>query len=213
MVVLCLRLYLKRHVKIRIKLNRLSVRPIVGCFYSVFYLVLKNPNSTPLRLGNVSHIIENAVFFRTLLRLQANGENVLVLSSHKLSVTGSDHHTHIPASHATWPRLTWPNHANRQQSSVPPPPPPMPPPPDLCDPSETRPFMDPYGRAKTVRIGKWRWPPLNDGTASNGVPGDDNGVFPSPHHSFLQFKMSKQQNHRHKQSQASAPVWFLTIES
>lgn len=83
------------------------------------------------------------------------------------------------------------------QSSVPPPPP-MPPPPDLCDPSEVRPFMDPYGRAKTVRIGKWRWPPLSDGT-SNGVPGEMNG-FPT-HQSFLQFKMSKQQNQRHKQSQ------------
>lgn len=45
----------------------------------------------------------------------------------------------------------------------PPPPPPMPPPLDGTDPSEARPFMDPYGRAKTVRIGKWRWPPPNDG--------------------------------------------------
>ncbi|XP_060860512.1 unconventional myosin-XV isoform X5 [Metopolophium dirhodum] len=87
------------------------------------------------------------------------------------------------------------------KSSVPPPPP-MPPPPDLCDPSEVRPFMDPYGRAKTVRIGKWRWPPPSDGT-SNGVPGDMNG-FPS-HQSFLQFKMSKQQQiQRHKQSQDSS---------
>jgi myosin XV len=77
----------------------------------------------------------------------------------------------------------------------------MPPPPDLCDPSEVRPFMDPYGRAKTVRIGKWRWPPPSDGT-SNGVPGEING-FPS-HQSFLQFKMSKQQqNQRHKQSQVN----------
>lgn len=37
-----------------------------------------------------------------------------------------------------------------------PPPPPMPPPLELHDPSESRPFLDPYGRAKTVRIGKWR---------------------------------------------------------
>lgn len=36
----------------------------------------------------------------------------------------------------------------------PPPPPPMPPPLDPSDPSEARPFMDPYGRAKTVRIGE-----------------------------------------------------------
>ncbi|CAH2231979.1 jg4040 [Pararge aegeria aegeria] len=44
----------------------------------------------------------------------------------------------------------------------PPPPPPMPPPLHAMDPSEVRPFMDPYGRAKTVRIGKWRWPPPKD---------------------------------------------------
>lgn len=37
-----------------------------------------------------------------------------------------------------------------------PPPPPMPPPLESHDPSESRPFLDPYGRAKTVRIGKWR---------------------------------------------------------
>lgn len=35
----------------------------------------------------------------------------------------------------------------------------MPPPLESKDPSETRHFLDPYGRAKTVRIGKWRWPP------------------------------------------------------
>lgn len=41
----------------------------------------------------------------------------------------------------------------------PPPPPPMPPPIEAINPLEARPFLDPYGRAKTVRIGKWRWPP------------------------------------------------------
>lgn len=45
------------------------------------------------------------------------------------------------------------------QPPAPPPPPPMPPPLESKDPSETRHFLDPYGRAKTVRIGKWRWPP------------------------------------------------------
>lgn len=44
----------------------------------------------------------------------------------------------------------------------PPPPPPMPPPLHDMDPSEARPFIDLYGRAKTVRIGKWRWPPPKD---------------------------------------------------
>lgn len=62
-----------------------------------------------------------------------------------------------------------------------PPPPPMPPPLDGTDPSETRPFMDPYGRAKTVRIGKWRWPPPKDG--SNPENGED----------FMHFKMRQNQ--------------------
>lgn len=61
--------------------------------------------------------------------------------------------------------------------SVVPPPPPMPPPPE--DPSEVRPFMDPYGRAKTVRIGKWRWPP----------PKDDSDT------SFMQFKLKQRRKH------------------
>lgn len=63
--------------------------------------------------------------------------------------------------------------------SVVPPPPPLPPPPELGDPSEVRPFMDPYGRAKTVRIGKWRWPP----------PKDDSDT------SFLQFKLKQRRKH------------------
>lgn len=62
-----------------------------------------------------------------------------------------------------------------------PPPPPMPPPLDGTDPSEARPFLDPYGRAKTVRIGKWRWPPPKDG--SNNENGED----------FMQFKMRQHQ--------------------
>ncbi|XP_054281634.1 unconventional myosin-XV-like isoform X2 [Macrosteles quadrilineatus] len=67
--------------------------------------------------------------------------------------------------------------------SVVPPPPPMPPPPELGDPNEVRPFMDPYGRAKTVRIGKWRWPP----------PKDDNE---SP---FMQMQMKLKQRRKHSQ--------------
>lgn len=56
------------------------------------------------------------------------------------------------------------NGATGQKNGIPPPPPPpLPPPLDGTDPSEVRPFMDPYGRAKTVRIGKWRWPPPKDG--------------------------------------------------
>lgn len=63
----------------------------------------------------------------------------------------------------------------------PPPPPPMPPPIDECDPSEVRPFMDPYGRAKTVRIGKWRWPP----------PKGEN--TPENSEDFMRFKMRQNQ--------------------
>lgn len=62
-----------------------------------------------------------------------------------------------------------------------PPPPPMPPPLHASDPSETRPFMDPYGRAKTVRIGKWRWPPPKEGNSPE--VGED----------FMQFKMRQNQ--------------------
>ncbi|KAF2905677.1 hypothetical protein ILUMI_00498 [Ignelater luminosus] len=67
------------------------------------------------------------------------------------------------------------------RSGIPPPPPPMPPPLDPSDPSEVRPFLDPYGRAKTVRIGKWRWPPPKDGTTVEN--GED----------FMQFKMRQNQ--------------------
>ncbi|GAB0087709.1 unconventional myosin-XV [Sergentomyia squamirostris] len=62
----------------------------------------------------------------------------------------------------------------------PPPPPPMPPPLEFKDPSEARPFLDPYGRAKTVRIGKWRWPPPQE-TPTNETDED-----------FMHFKMMRQ---------------------
>lgn len=73
----------------------------------------------------------------------------------------------------------------------PPPPPPMPPPPEFHDPSGTRPFLDPYGRAKTVRIGKWRWPPPQDGSQPEG---DEN---------FMQFKFRQHQRKTTPQSQTS----------
>ena len=46
--------------------------------------------------------------------------------------------------------------------------------------------MDTYGRAKTVRIGKWRWPPART---------DDDPSVPLTG-SFLEFKL--QQNQRRK---------------
>ncbi|VEN63077.1 unnamed protein product [Callosobruchus maculatus] len=68
------------------------------------------------------------------------------------------------------------------KNGIPPPPPPPMPPPLICtDPSEARPFMDPYGRAKTVRIGKWRWPPPKDGNTQEN--GED----------FMHFKMRQHQ--------------------
>lgn len=74
----------------------------------------------------------------------------------------------------------------------PPPPPPMPPPIEFKDPSEARPFLDPYGRAKTVRIGKWRWPPPQ---GSNQNEGDEN---------FMHFKMRQNQRKNTPQSQGSS---------
>lgn len=68
----------------------------------------------------------------------------------------------------------------RTDGSAPPPPPPLPPPLEMKDPSETRPFLDPYGRAKTVRIGKWRWPPPPNAAAGNGED-------------YIQFKMRQNQ--------------------
>uniref|UniRef100_W4VR33 Putative myosin class ii heavy chain n=1 Tax=Corethrella appendiculata TaxID=1370023 RepID=W4VR33_9DIPT len=77
---------------------------------------------------------------------------------------------------------------NRKSSSdsgssliPPPPPPPLPPPLDMRDPLEARPFIDPYGRAKTVRIGKWRWPPPQD----KDNPGE-------VEENFMHFKMMRQ---------------------
>lgn len=72
--------------------------------------------------------------------------------------------------------------------SVPPPPPPMPPENLWADPLETRPFLDPYGRAKTVRIGKWRWPPPAGDQVDSGED-------------FISFKMRQNQRKMTPQSQ------------
>lgn len=73
--------------------------------------------------------------------------------------------------------------SNDGSFSVPPPPPPMPPENLWADPLEARPFLDPYGRAKTVRIGKWRWPPL--------VSGDHHPADAAEN--FISFKMRQNQ--------------------
>lgn len=61
--------------------------------------------------------------------------------------------------------------------------PPPPPPPPL---SPTAAYKDVYGREKTIRIGKWRWPPpLDESEGGNSS-------------SFLEFKMKKQQEKQDK---------------
>ncbi|XP_071526723.1 unconventional myosin-XV isoform X1 [Panulirus ornatus] len=65
-----------------------------------------------------------------------------------------------------------------------PPPPPMPT--HLQGEDGSGGFMDPYQRAKTVRIGKWRWPPPK---------GEED-----PNDSFLQFKIRQQSKKMSKQS-------------
>lgn len=83
----------------------------------------------------------------------------------------------------------------------PPIPPPMPPPIEFKDPSEARPFLDPYGRAKTVRIGKWRWPPPQDGNMNES---DEN---------FMHFKMRQNQRKQTPQSQDShSPNGSATVD-
>lgn len=79
------------------------------------------------------------------------------------------------------------NESMSQHSHIPPPPPPPMPPPMYMDPSGARPFLDPYGRAKTVRIGKWRWPPAKDGQQPQ-ISEED----------YMKFKM--RQHHQRKQS-------------
>ncbi|XP_058458630.1 unconventional myosin-XV isoform X2 [Malaya genurostris] len=88
---------------------------------------------------------------------------------------------------------------NRKDSSSanlipPPPPPPLPPPLEMKDPLEVRPFLDPYGRAKTVRIGKWRWPPPQDTVSGDG---EEN---------FIQFKMRQTNRKTTPQSQISSSL-------
>lgn len=63
--------------------------------------------------------------------------------------------------------------SNGMIKMIPPPPPPPPPPP-------LSPGTDVFGRAKTVRIGKWRWPPLSEegGPVANA--------------NFIEFKRKKQ---------------------
>lgn len=73
----------------------------------------------------------------------------------------------------------------------------MPPEPVSIDPSGARPFIDPYGRAKTVRIGKWRWPPPK----ADAEQGD----------SFLEFKMRQHQRKSNQHQNSRVSVKFHIV--
>lgn len=77
-------------------------------------------------------------------------------------------------------------------TGIPPPPPPPPPssPPVSPGQGKDAAFPDVYGRAKTVRIGKWRWPP----------PREDAEQVTTPAPSFFEFKlMKKHQESKHNE--------------
>lgn len=83
--------------------------------------------------------------------------------------------TTSPARSAPVPTTTRTQNASSEDKPYIPPPPPLPP--DVIEGS--RPFVDPYGRAKTVRIGKWRWPPApedNFTEMKKGSDGKSNGT-------------------------------------
>jgi hypothetical protein len=105
--------------------------------------------------------------------------------------------------------------------STAPPPPPLPPPMPLSysqsqqQPPPQSPIV--YGsRAKTVRIGKWRWPPprteQSETNESNGVDSADTLPEPVVHsepssQSFFEFKMRRQQSKQQQQQvRPSSPV-------
>lgn len=82
------------------------------------------------------------------------------------------------------------------ENGIPPPPPPPPPPMPPLSPNTLAKYPDVYGRAKTVRIGKWRWPPPRD-EAGNFLPGQPT--------SFLEFKRLKRQEREARRAAGLAP--------
>lgn len=93
------------------------------------------------------------------------------------------------------------NSNESQRSHIPPPPPPPMPPPMIMDPSGARPFLDPYGRAKTVRIGKWRWPPAKDGQQ-----------VPLSEEDYMKFKMRQNQRKQSPQANNLSPGGMSGME-
>lgn len=82
---------------------------------------------------------------------------------------------------------------SRSANNIPIPPPPPPPPPPPLSPSAT----DVFGRAKTVRIGKWRWPPPAEGAAI-------------PANNFFEFKRKKQMEKSDKFCEEGNPLMDLS---
>ena len=54
-------------------------------------------------------------------------------------------------------------------------------------------IMDPYMRARTVRIGKWRWPPKAGEDGSGPPASTEGGPKDEDTEGFLEFKMRKMQ--------------------
>ncbi|CAG4975497.1 unnamed protein product [Colias eurytheme] len=100
-------------------------------------------------------------------------------------------HAQVHSPPRNTPKARRESNESTSTGAPPPPPPPMPPPLHDMDPSEARPFLDPYGRAKTVRIGKWRWPPPKD-----SVPQDTT-------QDFTKFKLRQIQRRHTPQAQTN----------
>ena len=64
--------------------------------------------------------------------------------------------------------------------------------------------MDPYMRARTVRIGKWRWPPAKDDSAAAAAAAAGDAKAPADNEEgFLEFKMRKMQERRAKEKRSA----------
>ena len=69
--------------------------------------------------------------------------------------------------------------------------------------------MDPYTRARTVRIGKWRWPPPKEETMGPGGANADEGE------GFFEFKMRRMQERQvgDVQNETTFCLFYVLSES
>ncbi|KAL1494091.1 hypothetical protein ABEB36_009744 [Hypothenemus hampei] len=135
-------------------------------------LLTQNVNGTDVNV-KVTETIQTTV--KAQIHQQPNQNKKLIVGS----ATGAIRKSSSPSDYKSRKASS---DSNQSRNALIPAPPPMPPPIDECDPNETRPFMDPYGRAKTVRIGKWRWPPPKDENSNHDNEED-----------FIQFKMRQKE--------------------